>query len=447
MVDIICLSVGADHSFICARKSKTIARTGESDVTRFEITLVDQLCNYWPYLEFEKANGEKFKTPRLEIVNNKITYDVPLGVLDVGGELKVQVVLQKEDGKIWKSDNKNFFVRVSIDATDDIPDKEDFITNAQKVVDDANAETERLGNAVDEVEEKLENGEFKGEKGDKGDKGDPFTYDDFTEEQLSALKGEKGDKGDTAVVDYSLVANVLRGTAEGNPILLDDVSPLEHKMAVKISEAGATLQRYGKNLLPSCEKVVASSDGTTKTFIGNGTLQIEGGISASTIVLLCEPFTLQAGTYTLSAQYAKGTSNRSEYVYIGAWIEGEGWDGRVLGIGGKSSYNTDRKATFTLTEPKQINFRVLNESRANETFNLEYKIQIEEGTTATEYEPYVEPTTYTADENGNVSVPSIYPTTTLIADSGVTITAEYNADTKKYIDKKFAELAALIVSQ
>ena len=31
----------------------------------------------------------------------------------------------------------------------------------------------------------------------KGDKGDPFTYDDFTPEQLAGLKGEKGEKGDT----------------------------------------------------------------------------------------------------------------------------------------------------------------------------------------------------------------------------------------------------------
>ena len=35
-----------------------------------------------------------------------------------------------------------------------------------------------------------------GAKGDKGDKGDPFTYSDFTPEQLAALKGNKGDKGD-----------------------------------------------------------------------------------------------------------------------------------------------------------------------------------------------------------------------------------------------------------
>lgn len=35
-----------------------------------------------------------------------------------------------------------------------------------------------------------------GPQGPKGDKGDPFTYADFTAEQLAALKGPKGEKGD-----------------------------------------------------------------------------------------------------------------------------------------------------------------------------------------------------------------------------------------------------------
>lgn len=34
-----------------------------------------------------------------------------------------------------------------------------------------------------------------GNRGEQGPKGDPFTYSDFTSEQLDALKGEKGDKG------------------------------------------------------------------------------------------------------------------------------------------------------------------------------------------------------------------------------------------------------------
>ena len=42
----------------------------------------------------------------------------------------------------------------------------------------------------------VNNGPLQGAKGEKGDKGDPFTYSDFTAEQLAGLKGEKGDKGD-----------------------------------------------------------------------------------------------------------------------------------------------------------------------------------------------------------------------------------------------------------
>lgn len=40
---------------------------------------------------------------------------------------------------------------------------------------------------------------LKGDKGDKGDTGAPFTYADFTPEQLAALKGEKGDRGEQGI--------------------------------------------------------------------------------------------------------------------------------------------------------------------------------------------------------------------------------------------------------
>lgn len=49
--------------------------------------------------------------------------------------------------------------------------------------------------------------------GPRGEQGDPFTYDDFTPEQLASLKGEKGDKGDTGdafhiVKTYASVAEM-----------------------------------------------------------------------------------------------------------------------------------------------------------------------------------------------------------------------------------------------
>ena len=48
----------------------------------------------------------------------------------------------------------------------------------------------------EEIEQKLANGEFVGAQGERGAKGDPFTYADFTPEQLARLKGEKGDPGE-----------------------------------------------------------------------------------------------------------------------------------------------------------------------------------------------------------------------------------------------------------
>ena len=62
----------------------------------------------------------------------------------------------------------------------------------------------------------------------KGDKGDPFTYSDFSAEQLAALKGAKGDKGDPgkagsdATVTAANIKNAL-GYTPANQKQLDDL--------------------------------------------------------------------------------------------------------------------------------------------------------------------------------------------------------------------------------
>ncbi len=78
---------------------------------------------------------------------------------------------------------------------------------------------EQLASLVGPKGEKGEKGE-QGEQGEQGPKGDPFVYDDFTPTQLEGLKGpkgdkgdkgdtgekgEKGDKGDTGEVDYTIL--------------------------------------------------------------------------------------------------------------------------------------------------------------------------------------------------------------------------------------------------
>lgn len=71
-------------------------------------------------------------------------------------------------------------------------------------------------------------------KGPKGDKGSPFIYEDFTEEQLAALRGEKGEKGDpgqdgTVAFDSLTEAQKLSLKGEkgdqGEPFTYDDFTP------------------------------------------------------------------------------------------------------------------------------------------------------------------------------------------------------------------------------
>lgn len=67
---------------------------------------------------------------------------------------------------------------------------------------------QRVDDAVADMIRRADSGEFDGYTpvkgvdyfdGEKGDKGDPFTYKDFTPEQLASLKGDKGDKGDNGI--------------------------------------------------------------------------------------------------------------------------------------------------------------------------------------------------------------------------------------------------------
>jgi hypothetical protein len=76
-----------------------------------------------------------------------------------------------------------------------------------------------------------------GEKGAKGDKGNPFTYEDFTPEQLASLKGEQGiqgPKGDTgapgkdAETDQSY--NKQSKNAQSGFAVAEALQPIENKI-------------------------------------------------------------------------------------------------------------------------------------------------------------------------------------------------------------------------
>ena len=128
----------------------------------------------------------------------------------------------------------------------------------------------------------------------------------------------KADFGVLSVVnggkcDYSLVANALKGSASGNPIRLDDVSPFAHEMAVGVKS---------KNLLPSVPQDGKSrtSNGVTFTLNDDGSLYINGTATAGTSFAYIREGTadrkpIKKGTYTISG--ANGLNGNNGRIVIG----------------------------------------------------------------------------------------------------------------------------------
>ena len=77
----------------------------------------------------------------------------------------------------------------------------------------------------------------------KGDKGDPFTYSDFTAEQLAALKGEKGDKGDTGADGYTPVRGTDYWTEADKAEIVDELKPSQVTSGTSMTLADNTEYR------------------------------------------------------------------------------------------------------------------------------------------------------------------------------------------------------------
>lgn len=215
----------------------------------------------------------------------------------------------------------------------------------------------------------------KGDKGDKGDRGDAFTYSDFTEEQLAGLKGEKGDKGDIGDVNTlqmnTACANALRGGAFGSAVRMDDVSPNEHTLGVKVSS---------RNLIPYPFAVTPSVvNGITFTDNGDGTVTASGTATAAVIFA---PYTASAyfevepGTYTYSDELSADSG-------ITYWSEVRTTKDDTILV---RSYDANKTFTIAKKTALRLNLRIVNGQTVN---NLVFKPQLELGSAATAYTPYV----------------------------------------------------------
>ena len=297
----------------------------------------------------------------------------------------------------------------------------------------------------------------KGDKGDKGEKGDAFTYDDFTAEQLAALKGEKGDPGEvTTAYANSTFSNALKGTKSGTAILLDDISTVTHEMSVKISSdtvedlTAVKVSRCGKNLLNLQGRTDAQPTGNwpiSKYDVGHviyrgfaytGYYQ-KDEIYKCGVELINDMLTIKINTPNYGVGYVVNCSPNTQYTFNASTNLNMAFV-FIDAKGEKITYGYNK--SFTTPENAEYIIICLYQSTLG-TYTV-LNPQLELGTTATDYEPYKECAEYTPNADGIVNgVTSLYPNTTLMTDTdGVIIDCEYNRD----INKAFAALEAAIAT-
>ena len=504
--DTIHIEIGDDHSYNC--NTVAIGRAGENAITQLEITIPEELNTFWAYLDFKKPKGDKYKTPRLAIENNVIEYDIPIGLINETGNLEVQLVLQNENGEIWKSSVKKYVILKSIDAVDDIPFQEDFITEAQALLDSV---------AIDQ------------------------TYDPESENGLS---------GKAVAEAVSETAPAIKNTLKGEVLTVNDVSPLEHSLKVNVEsknlfnglmEQGSFDTTTGEELTTDSNKNIrARSVGYIQVSKGTYTLStaenwwfvlyvydINGNYIANeskidwwssniyTFTILGDrlikfgmrradnatflisdikwvqlEFGSTATEYTpydvngvKISRYGKNLLDLSEFITGKDWNNNSNpsmahidfsckpnteysisWDnsykGKVLFVIEKTAvgssvsngtHDVSYREVFYLTTKSNTNCLcvLIQDTNYVGTIDVDFikgsNLQIELGKAVTSHEPYKESQTATANTDGTVNgLTSISPNMTLVTDTnGVLINCEYNADTKMYIDNKFAELQAL----
>lgn len=222
-----------DYRLIATQSARISEGNHQADTIRISAdeSLVSQ---YTARLEFllPKHKRVSGKIMNYNSVYGGYTYTLPSQITAVRGIVYPQLVLSGEDKVIKTRTSSSTAIEVvgSVNASIAISNEK-----SQEFFIQASETLGRMNTTVEDVQNKLITGFFKGEKGDKGDrgerglqgvqglkgdkgeqglrgiqgatgakgekgdKGDAFTYSDFTSAQLASLKGAKGDKGEQGI--------------------------------------------------------------------------------------------------------------------------------------------------------------------------------------------------------------------------------------------------------
>lgn len=234
------------------------------------------------------------------------------------------------------------------------------------------------------------------------------------EEAVPSSVPKRGESGELAVGDPvddgdavnlgvmgRKTANALIGEKSGGAVVIDDVAP-DYKVLSVVSSiepvqasgtpspdnvlpispwTGAKLTKCGKNLLPyPYTNTTKTENGITFTDNGDGSVSVQG-TATSNAAFHFGTFKLKKGvTYTLSS----GGPDSGAHNTYQLWLRND------AGILSDHVYNI--KSGTAVTPEKEGNVTLSLMVYSGNTVDLTYRPQIEVGSSATEYEPYVSDT-------------------------------------------------------
>ncbi len=256
-----------------------------------------------------------------------------------------------------------------------------------------------------------------------------------TTEKLSNQVAELGEGVNSAFEGVMYVANnmspAIPNTARGTNISLTDISRIPHPL--KITARNANILSYPYSVFVVNGDVVSKA-GITVTNIGDRGIHIKGTSTAHEGFKLADidlgTSWTEASSGVESATTKDGKYTISKYLYYDHTK-------KAVYVGVRAGLTVDE-----IIYPQIVEGSILTPYIADITTA---KVMVSGGD--------IESEICTVNADGTVEgvtvggIVSRYPTTTIISDTeGVTLEVEYNVDTKKYIDNKFAELAAMIVN-
>ena len=228
-----------------------LGRIGENRATRVLIDVKSILSQYPDAIASitVKPPGRAEYPATVKQKDGILTWEITRADIgDKTGRGQAQITIQNADGTVIKTAIACTRIGESLgNATAPAPDPvETWIDKATGTL----ADVERAGNAAqavaDEVQRRLDNGDFVGPQGPQGEKGDPGAKGDKGDPGARGEKGEKGDPGKDAPQEAVLYTaqtlddaqkaqarenigaadaarqNILVGGETGNPIAVDD---------------------------------------------------------------------------------------------------------------------------------------------------------------------------------------------------------------------------------